>query len=123
MARQDRHAIAWRVDRAVVLLTNPIAPVLRSLSFVHDGNDQHVITAHLVDHAVRKATKRALAEIIDEDGRRSGAVAIWKSARFNASWKRAANLGYVALGLVPAPDGFRLVRGRGVPSELNHLQR
>lgn len=119
VARPARAVVPQRLGQ---LPCSP-TPVLRPLSFVHDSHDQHVITAHLVDHAIRESAKRSLPQVIDEDRPAFRRLRDLLHRPLQGHVKAARDVRGILINQIPTPGGLRLARSCRMPPELNHPLR
>jgi hypothetical protein len=88
-----------------------------------DRDDQHVPVTRLIDQAIRKAAKRPLPQVIEQDRSAPGRLRDLQERPLQRASEAAGNAGSILVDAVPAASGLRLARGCGMPSQLNHPTR
>jgi hypothetical protein len=102
--------------RLLVALTEPTAPIPGALPFMHDRDDQHMSALQLIDHAMWKAAKWSLPQVIDEDRPALGRMRDLDESAVQRGLEAARDIGGILVDAVPASCGLRFPHGCGVPS-------
>ena len=96
---------------------------MRPLPFVHDGDDQHVITAKLIDDAKGETSKGPLAQIVDKDRPALWSVGDLCERSLKRDLEALGDLGSILFEPIPAPCSLGLSCCTGMPAKLNHPPR